>query len=114
MKWDNFKSSQHIVKVENAADKLHFILSDIEVCNPDDIDFWKHTYIIRTEGSTFMAFANHEQDAIDYMIDYCEEQQYNGLVCSMNDIPDEEIDGYIVGGNHCLVLTTNYHITKLL
>jgi hypothetical protein len=57
--------------------------------------------------------ANCEQDALDILVDWFEENEYHGMYSTYaevieyhNDLDDEELDemvcsGYIVAGNHC-------------
>lgn len=73
--------------------------------------FWEHDYLIRlTEhGILFAVNADCEQDAIDYLIDYCE-VDLPGLVMSREEEEEEEefLEEYICGGNHGIYLNTYY------
>jgi len=90
--------------------------------NPDDLaeNFWNHNYLVTVtaHGIKFKVNADSEQDALDYVIDYCEDKM-PGLVASYqelrdDDYSDDEIDDYYCGGNHSLYLTThNIHIDVL-
>ena len=93
-----------------------FYDSEINFVNPDDINdsFWKHDYLILLTrfGIAFVINADHEQDAIDFMIDYIESRKWDGLLLDYNDPDDLELiesDEYICGGNHGRYLST-YHI----
>lgn len=86
--------------------------------NKDDFDahFWKHDYrvLVSSQGIEFIVNADCEQDAIDYVIDYCEKHS-SGLIMSRDDEEKEEyLDDYISGGNHGRYLnTTNVHIERI-
>lgn len=109
-------------KVANMEAQVYF--PNIEDWNED---FWPNNYLIQVtaQGIPFAVNAEHEQDAIDYIIDYCEEHMPGLLYTheeaeelrqeSITDYGDERyIDDYISGGNHCLYLSThNVHIEKL-
>jgi hypothetical protein len=83
--------------------------------NKDDFHckFWKKNYrvTITAQGIEFIVNADCEQDAIDYIIDYCYENNLNDLVASYNDLLEDgynetEIDEFVCGGNWGLYLTT--------
>ena len=85
----------------------------ITIVNQDDYNnrFWKKNYLIRVtyQGIPFIVNADNEQEAIDYLIDYCEEH-CPGLVSTYQELIDAgytdiEIDELITGGNHGLYLT---------
>ena len=81
--------------------------------NPDDFEwneetlepFWKHIFIITLPpfGPRCIINADNLQDAIDYLIDYCEEN-WPGFILSEEDQLEAEREGYIddfiYGGNH--------------
>jgi len=74
--------------------------------------FWKHLYHVYLSEITgyLKVNADHEQDALDYAIDYAEEMGWEGLFFSneeINNMPDEEIDEYICSGNHCRYLNSH-------
>lgn len=83
--------------------------------------FWKHSFKVHlhefdTEG--ILINADHEQDALDYAIDYAEEQKWEGLFLSNEQIEELEKEGfledYISGGNHGRYLSSlNVTIIKL-
>lgn len=83
--------------------------------NPEDLkeSFWKQNYeiVISRCGFTFQVNADNAQDAIDYVIDYIEEQGWIGLLLSADDQQELESDGYlddyICGGNHSRYLNTH-------
>ena len=94
--------------------------------NRDDLtkNFWKNNYkiYVTAQGIEFHVNADCEQDAIDYIIDYCadeDEGNMPGLVADYRELLDDgitenEINDYICGGNKSLYLTThNIHIEKL-
>lgn len=89
--------------------------------NKDDYDsqFWKGNYkvLVTAQGIEFIVNADNEQDAIDYVIDYCEEN-LPGLI--MSDEEEQELqteghlDDYIQGGNHSKYLNTyDVHISRV-
>ena len=78
--------------------------------NKDDFkeSFWKHNYLIHvsSQGIPFKVNADCPQDAMDYIIDYCEEH-LPGLLFDIGDEDREEFfDEYIRGGSHGRVLNT--------
>jgi hypothetical protein len=78
--------------------------------NKNDYDehFWKHNYMVllTSQGIEFIVNADHEGDAIDYVIDYCEEN-LPGLIMSREEEEEEEyLEEYICGGNHGVYLNT--------
>ena len=57
-------------------------------------------------GIQFIVNADHEGDAFDYVIDYCEEN-LPGLIMTYEDEAKEEyLAEYICGGNHGRYLST--------
>lgn len=85
----------------------------ITIINPDDYNnhFWRYNYLIRVtyQGIPFLVNADNEQEAIDYLIDYCEDN-CPGLIATYQELIDAgytdiEIDELIYGGNHGLYLT---------
>lgn len=85
--------------------------------NIDDFTehFWKNDYhiLLTSQGISFFVNADNEQEALDFIIDYCEDKM-PGLVASINEIDESEADQYYCGGNHSLYLTTDHiHIKKL-
>lgn len=83
--------------------------------------FWDHSYRIHlsefdTEG--ILVNANHEQDALDFAIDYHEEQGNEGLFLSPEEIEKKEQEGFLEdhmsGGNHGRYLSSfNIRIDQL-
>jgi hypothetical protein len=75
--------------------------------------FWNKLYLIQLtrHGIPFVVNANNETDAIDYLIDYCEEH-LPGLIMSEEEADrmyEEEpayLDEFIQGGNHGRYLNT--------
>jgi hypothetical protein len=86
--------------------------------NKSDYDehFWKHNYriLLTSQGIEFRVNADNDQDALDYVIDYCEEN-LPGLIMSREEEEEEEyLDDYICGGNHSVYLNThNVHIEEV-
>jgi hypothetical protein len=83
-----------------------------EIVNPNDYEekFWKHNYLISLHNAgEYLVNADCEQDAIDYLIDYCEEK-YPGLIMSREEEEEEEfLEEYIMGGNHGFYLNVPAH-----
>ena len=89
--------------------------------NPEDIKagFWKHTWIISLEeGGThlFEVSANHETDALDFVMDYCVENNLQGHYAKPGDEDYDEIDKeavdygeYIQAGNFGYFFSTPTH-----
>lgn len=72
--------------------------------------FWKHNYLIHltAQNILFAVNANHEQEAIDYIIDYCE-KHFPGLLLTHEEADEEAfLDEYICGGNHGRYLNTEH------
>ncbi len=91
-------------------------IDDVYYPNYDDYkeSFWKNNYEVKVteNGITFIVNADNEQEAFDYIIDYCEEK-LPGLVSSYDELKedgynDQEMEDFIQGGNHGLYLTTHY------
>jgi len=81
-----------------------------------DDNFWKHNYkvLVTAQGIEFIVSADNEQEAIDYIIDYCEDNHLDGLVSDGSDLDEIEREEFIQGGNHGLYLTTrNIHIERI-
>jgi|APSaa5957512622_1039677.scaffolds.fasta_scaffold127795_2 hypothetical protein len=86
--------------------------------NKDDYDenFWGKNYrvLVSTQGIEFLVNANHEGDAIDEVIDYCEEYLPGLLWTREEEMEEEFIDEYICGGNHGRYFSTyNIHIEEV-
>lgn len=86
--------------------------------NIDDykVDFWNNRYKITVSAQGFEFFVNADclSDAIDIVIDYCEEK-LPGLLFSAEEEEEQEfLDEYFCGGNHCRYFNTyNIRIEKL-
>ena len=86
--------------------------------NKDDYDehFWKNNYeiLVSAQGHKFRVNADCSQDAIDEVIDCCEDH-FPGLLMSREEEAEGEyLDDYICGGNHGRYFSTyNIHIEKL-
>ena len=78
--------------------------------NKDDWQerFWQNRYKVwlTAQGILFHVNADHEQDAIDYVIDYCEEHLPGLLMTREEEQEEEYLDDYISGGNHGVYLNT--------
>lgn len=103
-------------KIANIKEQVHFP-------NVDDWNdnFWPNNYLIyvSSRGIPFAVNANHVQDAIDYVIDYCEEH-FPELLFTHKEAKEllrqgeQCIEDYISGGNNCLHLSTyNVRIEEL-
>ena len=89
--------------------------------NPDDFDydgqpFWKNIYLIELTrfGFPYLVNAAHEQDAIDFLIDYLEENEPGLLFGREEESEEEFLDEYICGGNHCRYLNTHHVRIRLV
>lgn len=81
----------------------------VKIVNPDDfeVNFWGHNYqVILDRFTSVIVNAEHDQAAIDYAIDYAEENIPN-LLLDENDIQEiiqehgeDGLQDYICGGNH--------------
>ena len=71
-------------------------------------NFWKHNYLIMltAHGIPFAVNADNEQDALDYVIDYCEEHMPGLLMSHEEEKEEKYLDEYICGGNHGRYLNT--------
>lgn len=72
--------------------------------------FWKNNYQVwlTVQGIRFHVNADNEQDALDYVIDYCEEN-LPGLVMTREEELDQEfLEDYISGGNHGRYINTRH------
>lgn len=76
--------------------------------------FWNNNYAIRIDSMNFVANANNAQEAIDYVIDYCEWFR-PGMLMRQDEVEQEEhLDDYICGGNHCRYINSlNVNIEKI-
>lgn len=95
------------------------------IVNPNDMfgdggPFWKNCYeVILSEFSEPMVVnADHEQDALDYAIDYAEKEGWEGLFLSLEETEELEAEGfledYISGGDHGRYLSShNVSIRKV-
>jgi len=61
-------------------------------------DFWKRNYLVRltTVGMPFAVNADNEQDALDYVIDYCEEHMPGLLMSHEEEEEEEHLDEFVV------------------
>jgi hypothetical protein len=97
-------------------DRVKQLNTDADYPNRDDWNegFYKNNYIVYVgfTGHPFAVNADNEQDALDFVIDHCEESGYLGLVATHDELvddgmSDDEIAEYYCGGNHSLYLTAN-------
>ena len=87
----------------------------------EDSKFWEHSYRIHLsefDNEGVLVNANNEQDALDYAIDYHEEQGNEGLFLSHEEVEEKEqegfLDDYMNGGNHGRYLSSfNVRIDQL-
>ena len=80
----------------------------------EPVKFWKHSYnVLLSEFSDeIYVNADCDQDALDYAIDYAEEQGWMGLF--IDNPTDEDYETQMSGGNHSLVLSSdNVFITQI-
>ena len=81
--------------------------------------FWKHSFKVwLSEFNDVIVNADHEQDALNFAIDYAEKQEWEGLFLCSEEIEELEKDGflddYVSGGNHGKYLSSlNINIIKL-
>jgi len=109
-------------KVSDASDKPYEAIA-----NPNDYEcnFWGHDYLVTLSelGPTLMVNAGDEGAALDYAIDYVEEQGWEGLFLDDDDIDElvrdaishgykddgvyTYLDEYSCGGNHGRYLSSH-------
>ena len=85
----------------------------MHIVNRDDWNssFGTHDYLVHVtaQGIRFAVNADHEGDAIDAIIDHCEDHA-PGLLMDDDDIEELTADGflddYICGGNHGRYIST--------
>ena len=85
----------------------------LEIVNREDRDghFWAHDYRVTLGafGNAYGVNADNEQDALDYVMDYCEEHA-PGFVMSREDEEEcEWPEEYIRAGNHGLLFSCPAH-----
>ena len=93
-------------------------LTGINYPNKDDYqeNFWNNNYriLVTAQGFEFVVNADCEQEAIDYVIDYCEEEFPNLLMSDKEVNSNDFLEDYVQGGNHSRYFNTfNIHIEKL-
>ncbi len=86
---------------------------EVEVVNGDE-DIWRNTYLVCVDYfSVYLVIANHEQDALDILVDYFEERGYNGYFLDENDLQDyDSEDDILYAGNHSLPLAIDQLIIE--
>jgi hypothetical protein len=81
-----------------------------------DENFWGHNWrvLVSSQGCEFIVNAEHEQAAIDYVIDWCEDNAPGLLMDREEEAEEEFLDDYICGGNHGRYLSTfNVNIEEI-
>ena len=94
-----------------------------EIVNSGDRHTWKHAYKLGNEFSSFVVYADCEQDAFDEWTDYCEDKGYVGYFCDIEcddmgnivrELEPMEVeleyfpDEFIIAGNHCRAIYSPY------
>ncbi len=103
-----------------------YVSKDFEVANPGDYDSWAHAYLVHMhhlDPHGILVFADCEQDAIDEVADYGEEQGYLGWFIDDSEMADytqvtdgEErwADEVMLVGNHGLPIDgSEIYVTEL-
>jgi hypothetical protein len=77
--------------------------------------FWRHSYKVHLSEFDLTGVcvnADNESDALDFAINYHENQGHMGLF--IDNPTEEDFDNKLIGGNHSLVLSSdNIIITQL-
>jgi hypothetical protein len=84
---------------------------------PDETIYDKHYLICIDYFSVFYVISDNEQDALDTLIDYCEEREYKGYFYSdedLEELTDEEREELLVAGNHCRYISNDVLIIEEL
>jgi hypothetical protein len=107
------KTKTHKKRKTNMKD-----LTGINYPNKDDYQnsFWNNDYriLVTAQGFEFVVNADCTQDAIDYVIGYCEEHFPHFLMSRIEQENIEHYNDYISGGNHHRYFNTyNIHIKRL-
>ena len=90
--------------------KIAALPEDVIYVNLEDWNnnFWKNKYLISMLDMRYAVNADHEQDAMDYVIDYCEEKGWYAM--TEQEISEEKyLDEYVNGGNHGIFLNVPWH-----
>ena len=104
-------------------------ITTAKVCNPTDFfpweenklePFWNNIYLLLVThyGFSYIVNANCEQDALDYLIDYLEEEEHDALLMSTEEMIEAEEEGFLEeypsGGNHGrYIYTHNLRIEQI-
>jgi hypothetical protein len=73
---------------------------EVEVVNGDE-NIWQNTFLVCVDYfSVYLVIADHEQDALDILVDYFEDQDYTGYFLNENEIAETPDDEIITAGNH--------------
>jgi hypothetical protein len=90
---------------------------EVEVVNPDE-GIWSNHYLIAIDYfKVYYVIADCEQDALDILIDYCEERNYQGYFYTDEDLEEmtqEEQDDLLIAGNHCRYISNDVLIIEQL
>jgi len=101
----------HNLEVDDGIDHGPWREADPEFVNPDDWarKFWHHNYLITVtaQGIQFFVNADCEQDALDALVDFCEDR-YPGLVSDGTDLDEDDREELFCGGDHGFYLTTDH------
>lgn len=76
------------------------------IVNPDDREWHDQLYLVVFDPyapTHYAAWADNESDALDYVVDYCEENNFVGYFLESCDIDSSETN-IIFAGNHGLAL----------
>ena len=102
---DKVKESDETVEVEVTSKKYNGKATDINSYDlfSDDMGgepFWKRIYLILVpQGGAYVINADNDQDALDELIDWAEDNA-PGLLIDQEEEGEYEDDEYYRGGNH--------------
>lgn len=89
----------------------------VEVVTPDETIYDKHFLVCLDYFKVYYVISYNEQDALDTLVDYCEEREYMGYFYSDADLEkltEEERDDLLVAGNHCRYISNDVLIIEEL
>lgn len=87
--------------------------------NPTDKEFTKNAYHVQLGyylSFDGIIYANCEQDVIDRLIDAYDNQDHIGWFLSddeLQEMSDDEKEGYICGGNYCRYMSFHWHELRI-
>lgn len=92
-------------------------MGDMPVYYPNKEDyqdhFWHFNFKIEIDGIVFYVNAGDTQDAVDYLIDYCEEHLPGLLLTRKEEEEEEYLQECVCGGNHGrFIASRNIQINK--